>query len=91
MRTDISMALRCGLDLDLEAEEDFKEALRNRCGLITSIEDDKIYFLHQTVREFLLTEKNFSERNSHGTLGGCVSASLAHYVLAESCIIYISM
>ncbi|KAH7110502.1 hypothetical protein B0J13DRAFT_462402, partial [Dactylonectria estremocensis] len=40
-------------DLDLEGEEDFKSRLRSWCGLFVSVHNGKIYFLHQTAREFL--------------------------------------
>ncbi|KAH7115551.1 hypothetical protein EDB81DRAFT_919247, partial [Dactylonectria macrodidyma] len=43
-------------DLDLEDEEDFKLRLRSWCGLFVSIYHGKIYFLHQTAREFLLAD-----------------------------------
>ncbi|KAL6834710.1 hypothetical protein V8C40DRAFT_282439 [Trichoderma camerunense] len=38
---------------DHETEQDFKSRLRSWCGLFISIYHDKIYFLHQTAREFL--------------------------------------
>jgi hypothetical protein len=41
-------------DLDLEAEDDFRARLRSWCGLFISIYHGRIYFLHQTAREFLL-------------------------------------
>jgi hypothetical protein len=43
-------------DLDLEQEYDFKSRLRSWCGLFVSVYHGRIYFLHQTAREFLLTE-----------------------------------
>ncbi|KAH7115490.1 hypothetical protein B0J13DRAFT_653898 [Dactylonectria estremocensis] len=43
-------------DLDLEDDEDFKSSLRSWCGLFVSIHHSKIYFLHQTAREFLLAD-----------------------------------
>ena len=41
-------------DIDLEEEDDFKSRLRSWCGLFVSVYHGKIYFLHQTAREFLL-------------------------------------
>ncbi|KAK3385847.1 hypothetical protein B0H63DRAFT_188229 [Podospora didyma] len=43
-------------DLDLEDDNDFKSTLRSCCGLFVSIHHGKIYFLHQTAREFLLAQ-----------------------------------
>ncbi|KAF2825325.1 purine and uridine phosphorylase [Ophiobolus disseminans] len=44
-------------DLDLEQEHDFRSRLRSWCGLFVSVYHDRIYFLHQTAREFLLAER----------------------------------
>lgn len=43
-------------DLDLEAEEEFRERVRNICGLFVTIADSKIYLIHQTAKEFLVSE-----------------------------------
>jgi hypothetical protein len=45
-------------DIDLEDDADFKKRLRSFCGLFISVHHDKIYFLHQTAREFLLGASN---------------------------------
>jgi hypothetical protein len=52
VNTDISMGSI--EDLDLESEVDFTTSLRSWCGLFVSIYHGKIYFLHQTAREFLV-------------------------------------
>ncbi|KAK0708278.1 hypothetical protein B0H67DRAFT_472200, partial [Lasiosphaeris hirsuta] len=41
-------------DLDLKADERFREYVRDLCGLFITIIDSKIYLLHQTAREFLV-------------------------------------
>jgi len=48
-RTSISL-----FDLDLEDVNQFEKSLREYCGLFVSITSGKVYFLHQTAREFLL-------------------------------------
>lgn len=40
-------------ELDLESEGQFRNKIRNLCGLFVSIIDSKIYLIHQTAREFL--------------------------------------
>lgn len=42
-------------DLD-EDDQDFEKRLRSSCGLFVSIHHGKVYFLHQTAREFLLSD-----------------------------------
>lgn len=48
--TDTSQCIR---DIELENEGNFKSRLRSWCGLFISIHHGKLYFLHQTAREFL--------------------------------------
>ncbi|KAJ6004873.1 hypothetical protein N7540_012672 [Penicillium herquei] len=42
----------------IEAPERFKTTLRSICGLMLVVVNDKIYLLHQTVKEFLLQESS---------------------------------
>jgi len=48
-------------DLDLEAESDFREAIRQCCGLFISIHQNQVCLIHQTAREFLLYNLDKSE------------------------------
>ncbi|KAJ3564785.1 hypothetical protein NPX13_g7729 [Xylaria arbuscula] len=77
--------------LDLESDQDFYNRLRNLCGLFVTKHDDKLYFLHQTAREFLLTIST-SPPGPPANLGWAHSFSLrqAHTILAESCVTYIA-
>ncbi|OOQ91128.1 hypothetical protein PEBR_01131 [Penicillium brasilianum] len=77
-------------DLDLEEEDDFKSRLRSWCGLFISTHHGKIYFLHQTAREFLL-----ADLSSAATIPSelhwrhCITIDQAHTVLAELCVRYL--
>ncbi|KAH7113154.1 hypothetical protein B0J13DRAFT_515595 [Dactylonectria estremocensis] len=78
-------------DLDLEKEIDFKSSLRSWCGLFISIYHGKIYFLHQTAREFLLADLASpttvpSELHWHHS----ITTRHAHAVLAELCVRYLN-
>lgn len=44
-------------ELDLESEGPFRDKIRNLCGLFVSIIDSKIYLIHQTAREFLVSQE----------------------------------
>ena len=75
-------------DLDLESQEDFESTLRSWCGLFVSIYHGKVYFLHQTAREFLLADsaaKVPPERRWHHS----ITARQAHMVLAEACVVHL--
>ncbi|CAG9986629.1 unnamed protein product [Clonostachys byssicola] len=77
------------ISLDLEADEDFRSTFRSWCGLFVSIHHDKIYFLHQTAREFLVKTPS---RDPLSTMKWHRSISYedAHGVLAELCVRYLS-
>ncbi|KAK3292867.1 ankyrin repeat-containing domain protein [Chaetomium fimeti] len=81
-------------DLDLEEESDFQTTLRNWCGLFVAIHHGKVYFLHQTAREFLLSnpalqlpEPASMPSNYHWK--GSITSPAAQKVLAEACIRYL--
>ncbi|KAK3309265.1 uncharacterized protein B0T15DRAFT_376886, partial [Chaetomium strumarium] len=81
-------------DLDLEDEDDFASCLRSWCGLFVSVYHGKLYFLHQTAREFLLADPSQS-LNPRSPLGSgmqwhkSITARDAHAVLARVCVAYL--
>ena len=77
-------------DLDLENEDDFKERLRFECGLFVSIYDKKVYFLHQTAREFLLQELCTPEPIPLQWYGS-IRIYQAQLVLAKICVTYLAL
>ncbi|KAJ5711408.1 hypothetical protein N7488_005564 [Penicillium malachiteum] len=73
-------------DLDMEKESTFATVVRNLCGLFINIVDDHIYLIHQTAKEFLLSEKTpkpDSWKHSLDPVEG-------HLVMAEICVVYLS-
>lgn len=66
--------------------DSFKIAVKNLCGLLVSVYDSQLFFLHQTVREFLTAEPDpqnkwkgrFDTYQSHGTLS--LSCLRLHYL-----------
>jgi ankyrin repeat protein len=78
-------------DVDLEREEDFKSRLRSWCGLFVSVHHGKVYFLHQTAREFLLADPlRFTPTPQEIQWQHSIAIQDAHKVLAESCVRYLS-
>ncbi|KAI0449474.1 hypothetical protein F5B21DRAFT_47833 [Xylaria acuta] len=77
------------LDLDLEEEEDFKSRLRSWCGLFVSIHHGKVYFLHQTAREFLLGVPSPATIPTGQHWQHSITNHDAHRALAEICVIYL--
>jgi hypothetical protein len=43
-------------ELDLQSEARFESTVRHICGLFVNVIDKKIYLIHQTAKEFLVTK-----------------------------------
>jgi len=69
-------------DLDLEPDEKFKDRLRELCGLFVTVHQGQIYFLHQTVKEFLLSGCTPPTREWAHTF----NMKESHAILAEKCV-----
>jgi len=78
-------------DLDLEEEHHFLARLRSWCGLFISVYQGKIYFLHQSAREFLLTANVLpsAKRTHPHRWRHSITPHSAHRVLAGACITYL--
>ncbi|KAE8359955.1 hypothetical protein BDV27DRAFT_162138 [Aspergillus caelatus] len=88
--TEMNIALHLDLkkdELELESDEDFQVSLRNWCGMLLSVNDKKVFFLHQTAREFLMRENGFSLSSERGP----IDMKEAQRVLAVSCITYMNI
>ncbi|RDH21372.1 ankyrin [Aspergillus niger ATCC 13496] len=90
----VEQTLQSLQDLDLEPEKQFTTRLRSQCGLFISIYDNKIHFLHQTAREFLIAKASIGEVTEHGPKlrwQESITTQKAHYVLAELCVLYLKL
>ncbi|KAJ6439188.1 NACHT domain-containing protein [Purpureocillium lavendulum] len=77
--------------IDLEDDKDFQSRLRSWCGLFISIHRGKIYFLHQTAREFLVANTASSTIDPSRPLWRhSIAIDQAHSVLAEVCVTYLN-
>ena len=76
-------------DLDLKSEGRFHEYVRDICGLFVTINDSRIYLLHQTAKEFLVrNDPSTPPKRVPGDLKWKHSLQLqtSHRILAEICI-----
>jgi hypothetical protein len=79
-------------DLDLETERDFQVRLRSLCGLFVSVYHGKIYFLHQTAREFLLARPSpLTTAIPSSQWHHSITTRGAHQVLAEVRVTYLDL
>ena len=80
-------------DLDLESEDAFRAKARNVCGLFVIIVDSKIYLIHQTAKEFLLSQTS----NDLAEVCQCDSEFWKHsldpfdsqYIMLKICLSYL--
>ncbi|TVY81464.1 Vegetative incompatibility protein HET-E-1 [Lachnellula suecica] len=74
-------------ELDPESEEDFRTTVQTLCGLFVSIVDRRLFLIHQTAREYLLSS---ADSNVIG-LGWkhTFDLSESEQLLARCCIIYL--
>ncbi|KAJ5727277.1 hypothetical protein N7493_005097 [Penicillium malachiteum] len=72
---------------EIEPVERFKVTMRDLCGLLLVIIEQKVYLLHQTVKEFLApdTSPSGSISTSH-TWQNCLDPVKSSRILAEICI-----
>lgn len=81
--------IKSAQELDLEDQEDFSKRLRTICGLFVSIHQRKVYFLHQTAREFLQAKSELS--TAPQSWRASIRENQAHGELARICVRYISI
>lgn len=72
-------------DLELEGSPQLQQTLPSRCGLMVSIVESKVYFIHQTVKEFLLSEAGTQAR-SERTWQHSLDLDESHQLMAEICL-----
>ncbi|KAI5460052.1 hypothetical protein BGZ63DRAFT_321213, partial [Mariannaea sp. PMI_226] len=77
--------------LDLEDDEDFKIRLRSCCGLFISIHSGKIYFLHQTAREFLIDTASSTRVPTQLPWHHSITLRDAHALIARLCVQYLDL
>lgn len=70
---------------NLWPQSTFKTTVQGLCGLFISIHDSKLSFIHQTAREFLVSE------GRKQTWEGQLNLSISHGILSRACISYLQM
>ena len=80
-------------DIDMESDDNFQQRLRSWCGLFISIHHSKVYFIHQTAREFLLSKLAAFADVPASAESWCHSITFeqAHYQMASSSIRYLNL
>ncbi len=89
--TAINITPSCAVlgDIDLEEDRDFKQRIRDWCGLFLSVYEDRVYLLHQTAKEFLLTSEDTSQFRPSWLRPFCEYET--ETLLAETCIAFLGL
>ncbi|KAJ5766207.1 uncharacterized protein N7511_003823 [Penicillium nucicola] len=92
----LAMALkREGQSIDdiaesIESTESFKDTLRSICGLMLVVVNERVYLLHQTVKEFLVQDSSKPiDIESSNSWKHKFSTKRSHQVISEMCIWHI--
>ncbi|KAL2046066.1 hypothetical protein N7G274_001513 [Stereocaulon virgatum] len=75
--------------LEQEGPSRLQETLPSRCGLMISIIHSKVYFIHQTVKEFLLGKLS-TERPAGRVWQQSLELAESHHLLSKICLRSIS-
>ena len=85
--TSIDLDIEDDGELEAESREVFREKVRQICGLFVNVIDDKVYFIHQTAREFLMIENLRDPINT--TIDLPLHITDCHLTMALSCTRYL--
>ncbi|OGM47648.1 hypothetical protein ABOM_004315 [Aspergillus bombycis] len=78
---------------DMEPKDRFRKTLRDLCGLLVVVIDEKAYLLHQTAKEFLV-RGNDSTGNLEvvkDTWKYSLLSKYSHHILADICTSYLTI
>lgn len=82
LAADLSQTTWADLEASLDDKDRFESSVKHLGGLFVTVVDKKVYLIHQTARQFLLSSNNtIYDRNYH------FKTEEAELVLATSCIV----
>jgi hypothetical protein len=90
---------------EMEPDAVFRERVIRQCGFFVSISDNRLYFIHQSARDYLSLSQEKLEKarklksnnpdttanNASHSFGGCLSNRSAHATITECCVAYLAM
>ena len=77
--------------LDLWPETDFLSTVKNICGLLVTVYDNRLLLLHQTARDFLLVKPKNSSLYNLDQWRGCLNLASSNSLLCRVCIDYLTL
>ena len=76
-----------GEELDLESDENFKAWVIGTCGIFVTVYDEKLFFIHQTAKEFLLATGEAEGDGVSRSFKNSITERQAHKLMAENCLL----
>lgn len=74
----------------LEPEITFRDVLRETCGLLINVTDSRIFFIHQTAREYLAATKDQEIMAANDSCWKhCIDPDKADHETARLCLAYL--
>lgn len=71
---------------EMEPAERFKSTIRDLCGLLLTVIDQKVYLLHQTVKDFLVPGKSLTKTSASSLWHHSLVPTESHKTLADICM-----
>ncbi|KAI1325310.1 hypothetical protein F5Y16DRAFT_401470 [Xylariaceae sp. FL0255] len=87
----IDQTVESSEDIDMETDDQFETHLRSWCGLFVSVHHGKVYFIHQTAREFLIPSQSATTLVASGGWQHSITLLEAHKTLTEICVVYLNL
>lgn len=76
-------------EVDLYPRESFGKYVKNLCGLLVRVFDSKVFFLHQTVRGFLMTPEVDKHIDSGAVWEHSMEPKESNLILGSRCLYYL--
>ena len=77
-------------DMKLGSDASFRDWLIHTCGFFVTEYDGKVFLIHQTAKEFLMTPDQHRQMAA-GQWQGSIVSHETHKRMAESCVAYLAM
>jgi ankyrin repeat protein len=75
---------------EVEPEDRFRKTLRDICGLLVVVIDEKVYLLHQTAKEFLVRGNNSAMNKNVTRWKHSLLPEESNQILADICTYYLT-
>jgi hypothetical protein len=76
--------------MEIESDEEFEKILRNPCGSVLRVHNAKVFFVHGTARQFVLSHEGTNRYNS-SSWRGSIDFTSDGAILSRVCLTMLSL